>query len=104
MSGAGTNHKQRSSAVKAAIAAVTSVDDSEYVDGIRAAAEIIGAGRGKGFSHEQVSNLVETGQLVDYGSGGRYGRRRFLRSDLERLADSDNRKKPGRKIGWKKVK
>lgn len=88
--------------MKAAIDAVASVGDSEYVDGIREAAEIIGAGRGKGFSYEQVRNLIKAGELDNYGDGGRYNKFRFLRSDLERLANPDNRKKPGRKIGWKK--
>ena len=94
--------KQRSEAVKAAIDAVESVDSSEYVEGIRAAAEIIGEGRSKGFSHEQVRNLVKKGELDNYRDGGRYGRFKFRRSDLERLANPEKRKKPGRKIGWKK--
>lgn len=103
MSGVGTNHKQRSSAVKAAIDAVASTDGLEYVNGLRNAAAIIGTGRGNGFSHEQVRNLVTTGQLDNYG-GGYYGKFRFLRSDLERLAKPENRKRPGRKIGWKKAR
>lgn len=101
MSGASTNHKQRTSAVKAAIDAVASTDGLEYVNGLRNAAAIIGESRGKGFSHEQVRNLVTTGQLDNYG-GGYYGKFRFLRSDLERLAKPENRKKPGRQIGWKR--
>jgi hypothetical protein len=93
--------KRRSAAVKAAIDAVRS---SEYVEGIRAAAEIIGAGRGKGFSHEQVRNLIKAGDLDNYGGGGYYGKYKFLRSELERLAIPENRKKPGREIGWRKFR
>jgi hypothetical protein len=93
--------KQRSRAVKVAIDAV--VDSSRYIEGIHAAAEIIGASRERGFSREQVRNLIKTGQLDNYGKGGRYDKFKFLRSDLERLAIPENRKKPGRRIGSKKT-
>lgn len=97
-----TDKQKRSAAVRAAIDAVKTLNTSEYVEGIRAAAEIIGEGRSKGFSHEQVRNLVKKGELDNYRDGGRYGRFKFRRSDLERLANPEKRKKPGPKIGSKK--
>lgn len=94
MSGQGNHNK----AVKAAIEAVESIDNSEYVQGLEAAAKIMKLTR------QQVLNLAESGDLTDYGEGGRYGRRRFLRSDCERLANPKNRRPQGRQIGYRKAK
>lgn len=90
--------KPNNQAIKAAIGAVEAVDNSKYVEGIDEAARIIG------LSREAIRYMLKSGELVDYGTGERYGRRVFLRSDCEFLSNPKNRKPQGRQEGWRKVK
>lgn len=91
----GKNGQQSNDAVKAAIDAVSK---SEFVYGLTAAKAIIGKSR------QQIRNLIANGNLKDYGTGGFYSKRIFLRSDCERLANPENRTKAGRKFGYRKFK